>query len=111
MALHLLALDSMACDGGYCGCCGAGIDEDGKMSEWQPIKTAPKDGTPIYLWAKLRDFEYRIRPGYFDDGWRQEWRTLGRDGGLRLSHPTHWMPLRAPFPTPPKHEGGQSDRG
>ena len=21
----------MACGGGYCGCCGAGIDEDGKM--------------------------------------------------------------------------------
>ena len=62
---------------------------------WQPIETAPKDGTPVYLWAKLRDYEYRPRQAYYDTGWRDCWRTLGHNG-LKLSHPTHWKLLEGP---------------
>ena len=67
------------------------------MSEWQPIETAPKDGTPIIV--------ARHMPSW---GWVRGWATwesvcgisgwLSRGffnppGELGLAHPTHWMPL------------------
>jgi hypothetical protein len=77
--------------------------------DWQPIETAPKDGTTIDLWV----VGYSDEPGrivnasYYSDGW---WY---RDDDLE-SHPidrlepwmtfhgkpapavTHWMPLPPP---------------
>lgn len=59
---------------------------------WQPIETAPKDGTRILVWP------------YWSDGlpaevkWRNMKRTAGRweYGGLFCNaNPTHWMPLPA----------------
>lgn len=58
------------------------------MSEWQDIKTAPKDGTRVLVWdAELRmcfacSFEYGI------------WQT----GVWTGRHPkvTHWQPLPPP---------------
>ena len=76
------------------------------MSEWQPIETAPKDGTEFQAWVVLKDrtaggfwepkcrfnehgaFEIFGRVDYDEDGW---------DCFLHLE-PTHWMPL----PEPPK---------
>jgi hypothetical protein len=59
------------------------------MSEWQPIETAPKDGTDLLLW-----WPYWSKipvHGYWSLG---EWASLSAisegDG------PTHWMPLPAP---------------
>jgi hypothetical protein len=59
------------------------------MSEWQPIETAPKDGTKI-LTASGRDLSVR-EWGENEDG-DSVW--LPRIRGV---FPTHWMPL----PTPP----------
>jgi hypothetical protein len=66
------------------------------MSDWQPIETAPKDGTymllmsrsgvVIGLWDAHEDREFGTVPAWRDDG-----------EGYEL-HPTHWMPL----PDPPK---------
>ncbi len=68
------------------------------MSDWQPIETAPKDGTQILGFADGRmavvqwweDFRYWslvVCGAYADDG---EW------------WPTHWQPLPEPpaSPTP-----------
>jgi hypothetical protein len=62
------------------------------MNEWQPIETAPKDGTEILVYhnecCSVREW------GKNDDG-DEIW--LPR---IRGFFPTHWMPL----PNPPKQE-------
>lgn len=73
-------------------------------AEWQPIETAPKDGTTILIARNLDPFGW-IR-GY------ATWQNLSRLGGGWISHgfgvfgelglaePTHWQPL----PPPPSRE-------
>lgn len=71
------------------------------MSEWQPIETAPKDGSAILIWQPDRSKYWGL--GNFDDlryaiGY---WRVADKIGswGNRNSavvNPTHWMPLPAP---------------
>lgn len=74
---------------------------------WQPIETAPKDGTRLDLWAKawlpaFDRFEYRrfadcvwMRGG---DNHKPYWLNLDKEWCA-----THWQPLPAP-PTPPSEE-------
>lgn len=61
--------------------------------EWQPISTAPKDGTLIILFVPGLQ---GVCPGRWlcnaDEGW---WSSYGR-----TANPTHWMPL----PTAPKED-------
>lgn len=61
---------------------------------WQPIATAPTDGTIVLLctagWHKCEE-------GWFEgDGWHTDWNYID---------PTHWLPLPAP-PAPPQGEEG-----
>ncbi len=67
---------------------------------WQPIETAPKDGTNIMLgWPTM------TMSGYWAD-WagRKSWVTSrGEYGGSAA--PTHWMPLPAPPVLAPATEG------
>lgn len=51
---------------------------------WQPIETAPKDGTRILLWISVG-----IAMPY---AWEGE-RWIGDDYPLNMAYPTHWMPL------------------
>lgn len=72
------------------------------MSEWQPIETAPKDGTHVDLWA-CSGGDPRFGDRYTDAAFiRGKWRySSGADGWLEVSYmPTHWMPL----PNPPATE-------
>ena len=68
------------------------------VQEWQPIETAPRDGTQI--WAFRPD-------AHPDDQQGIAWWNSSRRGGLwedpddRDDAPTYWMPLPAPPHFPP----------
>ncbi len=73
------------------------------MAEWQPIETAPKDGTRILLYfpvlPKHYDQQSKISVGLsVNRGW---WVTALGAGGLYdgETRPTHWTPL----PEPPEN--------
>lgn len=71
-----------------------------KLREWQPIETAPKDGTAILVytgsgwyvtaWLQGDDTDAGIDWWYVDDNKHGPY-------PLRGNSPTHWMPL----PNPP----------
>ena len=80
------------------------------MTDWQPIETAPKDGTSIIamyihinteivhavFWMDVEEDS----PGDPDDvgWWTYVWSEVGRSKLEDWMTPTHWMPL----PPPPK---------
>ena len=59
--------------------------------EWQPIETAPKDGTDILTYAKFGGISVRYWGEGDDEG--MAWQPR-----IRGCFPTHWMPL----PNPPE---------
>lgn len=69
------------------------------MADWQPISTAPKDGTHVVIYAPRRSDgkPRRSRRGcmanvaHFESGWG--WST---SPGEYQVQPTHWMPLPDP---------------
>lgn len=76
------------------------------MSEWQPIETAPKDGTQVLITdgtglcavASWEDYAAELYDGV---GWRDAG-DMGW-GGTVYHAPTHWMPL----PSPPSAVNGE----
>lgn len=62
---------------------------DPKPTAWQPIETAPKDGTNCLVYRKYpTGYEIMTVAHYFagKDNWEQ-------DVGLYDIVPSHWMPL------------------
>jgi hypothetical protein len=66
--------------------------------EWQPIETAPKDGTAVLLWIAGRQRvaiglwntqEYLKRP-------KPHWDWSASSYTNHLYAPSHWLPLPAP---------------
>lgn len=74
-----------------------------RPSPWQPIETAPKDGTVVWLWNPNQPSVTRY--ARFCDGKLPRglaWRTV--DKGCVLTYaPTHWQP----WPAPPAQDGGR----
>ena len=56
--------------------------------DWQPIATAPKDGTEILVYTMGECF-YVVA---YDDVFSAPWR-IRNDEGVNEAVPTHWMPL------------------
>lgn len=75
------------------------------MSKWQPIETAPKDGTEFIAWCEY-DGVYTASYCNITNEWVSSWRNWEVMDGVRcsmyyykeLTGPTHWQPL----PHPPK---------
>jgi len=73
---------------------------------WQPIETAPKDGTPVLVWADAAGWSgnfARMCACYHQHQWRVYGPVLGepRAGNVTWQwfgevRPTHWMPLPDP---------------
>jgi len=65
------------------------------IMEWQPIETAPRDGTPVLIWLDDEGFcvkgIWRRPPGCDEFMW---WIPEMDAGGFH--EPSHWMPLPAP---------------
>lgn len=68
---------------------------------WQPIETAPKDGTLILCWQERRPNGVRAKPHHRAYVARHvaQWGWLCSPSDLE-KQPTHWMPL----PSPPSGE-------
>lgn len=73
------------------------------MSNWQPIDTAPKDGTPVLLWVGGLWTTGRW------SGWNWEVLETGigyESDPVLADDPTHWQPLplgpNGEVPTPPQ---------
>lgn len=72
------------------------------MTNWQPIETAPKDGTTILCYFPLEGLGKswcRVVPVFFDEhigfkGWT--FASRAASGFSRGFEPTHWQPLPEP---------------
>lgn len=86
------------------------------MSVWQPIESAPKDGTRILVlwpgnyvgiaWWKTNPRLIREPHAVVRNGWQASYFACSEeldDYEISMSEnqPTHWMPL----PSPPKEKG------
>jgi hypothetical protein len=66
-------------------------------TDWQPIESAPRDGTPLLVGVAGDD--YYPRTAWWDDE-AGAWLVNERPRVCMLVTPTHWMPL----PEPPELE-------
>jgi len=74
------------------------------LTNWQPIETAPRDGTWILLTGGSVDWDWdgdskpRVVAAQFRernaDSWQFAWFDAGYYG--EYENPTHWMPLPEP---------------
>lgn len=69
------------------------------MSAWQPIESAPKDGTRVLIYQGGH-----VYIAWWDEkDWTGVWVIFDCDDSfysLTADHPTHWLPLPDPPETP-----------
>jgi hypothetical protein len=75
-------------------------DHDEGMTGWQPIATAPDDGSMVDLWIEVGTVGERATNYYWNKKMRC-WRYQ-HGGDILPNYVTHWMPLPA-APTEGKH--------
>ena len=74
--------------------------------EWQPIETAPKDGTHFLMWSEESDWPEAIRWVDYDEDVQEELGAVGYWAyseevlsEMAEANPTHWMPYEPPKDT------------
>lgn len=78
------------------------------MSEWQPIDSAPKDGTLVLALVNgtptMVRWHIPAQPTTFDYGY--PWLRDGKTEAYRADVPTHWLPIPVvPTSAPPGYRG------
>lgn len=67
-----------------------------ELPDWQPIETAPKDGTEVEL---MNEHNGLTDTGYWCDYTKREWSLTGIEGEwsqeLGNGDMTHWRPIRS----------------
>jgi hypothetical protein len=94
-------------DLGFQAAGGTGPAPTPPQAAWQPIETAPKDGTAVDLWkgVRLTDCYWCSLPYAGDIPWGWTCQSLGR-----ITNPTHWMPLPAdPLSRPQRSQQEKSN--
>jgi hypothetical protein len=79
---------------------------------WQPIETAPRDGTRILVYDPSESEGGPVLAAYWSDSvwWQDAWMVWDcRSDGWQVS-PTHWMPLPSPPTGPDQRPGIGQDR-
>lgn len=83
------------------------IEEQAKEIErlnnqsWNPIETAPKDGTPLLCYAKTESVNPFITIGWYEDHRWYMIDSMSHEFGFRATQPSHWIPLpKAPKENP-----------
>lgn len=61
---------------------------------WQPIATAPRDGTTVLLWVRWQNAPPGPAIAQWD-GLRSGWKRLGVARPIASTIVTHWLPLPA----------------
>lgn len=61
---------------------------------WQPIRTAPQDGTDVLVFGLDAGKYPMFAAAHFEDWYEPEWITC--DASKVEFSPSHWMPLPAP---------------
>ena len=73
--------------------------------DWQPIETAPRDGTPILIFDPTKSSHDQIDGLRFDDAryaigywrvWKENGEWMWGNRNSAYNSPTHWMPLPDP---------------
>ena len=72
------------------------------MSEWQPIKTAPKDREFLAYWPATNNDDWEITRTWWDDRGQTFETPHNSIEPDHMESPTHWMPLP---PLPGQGEG------
>ena len=69
---------------------------DAERARWQPIDTAPKDGTEILAGAFCKEYDHQFVASYDEGVDYKKFPWIGAEG-IRdhRDFPTHWMPLPA----------------
>ena len=65
-------------------------------SEWQPIETAPKDGTWILVYKPFKLYGFNDSKWFVDKyivRWDDECWNISMTFEDKVIYPTHWMPL------------------
>lgn len=94
------------------------------QSPWRPIDTAPRDGTPVLLWAEMWEMTWGAQVGSYSElecMWetsegRVQDNEIGFDPDAEFDEhefdedsnlgPTHWMPIPTPPHTSTDGKGG-----
>jgi hypothetical protein len=75
----------------------ADLSEGYELSEWQPIETAPRDGTRVLVFSISQwEDDAGIYTAFWDaimEDWVVGFLDLERHGCLSDDEVTHWMPL------------------